>query len=457
MSPPVPRAVNVGPHRRHRRARRGALATAATLALAPALLPGLLPGLVTAPPGTLGATPVPAAPPVPGATVAAPAPAGLAAVTARGLLPTRGPAPTRPPEGYAPPASWPELATVYGFAAQVVAPRCDLDPLVLAAMAQVGTQRPGGPQVDADHRAAPPVLGSPGRGARRAPDTDAGLLDGDPTTDRAVGPLGFAVPVWEAAKLDGDGDGARDPQDLDDAALAAAHLVCTLGGATSGDRTPDLRDGLRAMWPSREYADAVLAWRDVIASTWVVPTLPAATVPTVTHLGASRTRHPGDGAGARHRSHARRAGTAGPTGAPPVPPGPPAAAGPRPHGAPPGAAPQPAHPEPEPEPATQPAPQPGPQPPATGPTPVPTPEPTLEPGPLPTPEPTPVPTPPAPPPAPELPEVLAGLLAGTCLLAVDPTSGLPVLPDPAVLASLGEEQLELLLDVCDLADEAQGT
>jgi membrane-bound lytic murein transglycosylase B len=61
------------------------------------------------------------------------------------------------------------------------------------------------------------------------PDSDGGALDGDAEVDRAVGPLQFIPQTWERWRADGDGDGATDPQDLDDAALAAAHYLCAAG------------------------------------------------------------------------------------------------------------------------------------------------------------------------------------------------------------------------------------
>ena len=60
-------------------------------------------------------------------------------------------------------------------------------------------------------------------------DSDGGRYDGDPVYDRAVGPMQFIPQTWERWKADGDGDGEYDPQDLDDAALAAAGYLCAYG------------------------------------------------------------------------------------------------------------------------------------------------------------------------------------------------------------------------------------
>lgn len=61
------------------------------------------------------------------------------------------------------------------------------------------------------------------------PDTDAGTLDGDTEWDRAVGPHQFIPTTWARFGVDGDGDGAADPQDIDDSALAAARYLCANG------------------------------------------------------------------------------------------------------------------------------------------------------------------------------------------------------------------------------------
>jgi membrane-bound lytic murein transglycosylase B len=60
-------------------------------------------------------------------------------------------------------------------------------------------------------------------------DTDRGVLDGDRTWDRAVGPMQFIPGTWEGQAVDADNDGMSDPSDIDDAALAAANYLCRGG------------------------------------------------------------------------------------------------------------------------------------------------------------------------------------------------------------------------------------
>ena len=66
-------------------------------------------------------------------------------------------------------------------------------------------------------------------------DTDGGRWDGDREYDRAVGPMQFIPGTWELWGADGDGDGVAEPQDLDDAALAAAGYLCAYGAHNSWD------------------------------------------------------------------------------------------------------------------------------------------------------------------------------------------------------------------------------
>lgn len=63
-------------------------------------------------------------------------------------------------------------------------------------------------------------------------DTDGGSLDGDPRWDRAVGPLQFIPSTWETWAADANGDGIADPNQIDDAALAAGRYLCHSGELT---------------------------------------------------------------------------------------------------------------------------------------------------------------------------------------------------------------------------------
>ncbi|WP_370289799.1 hypothetical protein [Nocardioides sp.] len=143
---------------------------------------------------------------------------------------------------------------------------CRLDWVVLAAVAAVdsdhGRGLPGGPvhTVAADGTVSPAIVGLPldGQGGRGlVDDTDAGALDGDERFDAPVGPFGLLPSTWTTVAVDADDDGVRNPQDLDDAALATAVLLCN-GGADLSQPLA-LRTSLGRLRAGTGYADAVLA------------------------------------------------------------------------------------------------------------------------------------------------------------------------------------------------------
>lgn len=80
---------------------------------------------------------------------------------------------------------------------------------------------------------------------------------GDARWDHAIGPLQFIPSTWREWRADGDGDGRRDPHDLDDAALAAARYLCAAGGDLS---TADgWTRAVLAYNHSRDYVELVAA------------------------------------------------------------------------------------------------------------------------------------------------------------------------------------------------------
>ncbi|TWJ11914.1 transglycosylase protein with SLT domain [Stackebrandtia albiflava] len=122
----------------------------------------------------------------------------------------------------------------YGHAEMVLKsarPACRLAWTTLAGIGSVETNHgtTGGTSLAADGRPAKPIRGpaldgTNGNGAH--PDSDGGELDDDTTWDRAVGPMQFIPETWDRWAADGDGDGVRDPNDIDDAAVAAGHYLC---------------------------------------------------------------------------------------------------------------------------------------------------------------------------------------------------------------------------------------
>ena len=141
-------------------------------------------------------------------------------------------------------------------------PTCALPWELLAAIGRVESDdgRAEGNHLNALGVASPGIVGVPldgRRGVALVADTDAGALDRDRRYDRAVGPMQFLPSTWNDVAIDADGDGVRNPQDVDDAALAAAVYLCAGDGnlaSAAGQRAAVLRYN-----HSADYARLVLA------------------------------------------------------------------------------------------------------------------------------------------------------------------------------------------------------
>jgi len=106
-------------------------------------------------------------------------------------------------------------------------PGCHLAWTTLAGVGWVESQHGtlGGLRLGADGRSSRQIDGPvlDGSGDVAAVPGDAG------SWQRATGPLQFIPSTWERWGSDGDGDGVADPQDIDDAAYAAARYLCASG------------------------------------------------------------------------------------------------------------------------------------------------------------------------------------------------------------------------------------
>ncbi|MFM6851431.1 MAG: lytic transglycosylase domain-containing protein [Terrabacter sp.] len=140
-------------------------------------------------------------------------------------------------------------------------PGCSLPWELIAAIGRVESDhgRAGGNSLDAQGVARPGIYGVAlnGKNATQAiADTDGGQYDDDARWDRAVGPMQFIPSTWSVVGVDGDSDGTRNPQDVDDAALATAVYLC------SGDDDLSQEKGQRASVyrynHSNDYVDLVL-------------------------------------------------------------------------------------------------------------------------------------------------------------------------------------------------------
>ncbi|MDH2414260.1 lytic transglycosylase domain-containing protein [Nocardioides sp. CER19] len=109
---------------------------------------------------------------------------------------------------------------------------CSLPWQLLAAIGRVESNhgRANGNRLSPTGIAQPGIFGKPLNGrasTSQIVDTDAGQYDGDTKYDRAVGPMQFIPSTWSTVGVDADGDGRRNPQDINDAALAAAVYLCS--------------------------------------------------------------------------------------------------------------------------------------------------------------------------------------------------------------------------------------
>ena len=118
----------------------------------------------------------------------------------------------------------------------------------------------GGAELSADGQVDPPILGialDGTNGTAAIGDTDGGEYDGDPGTDRAVGPMQFIPSTWVRWARDGNGDGEIDPQNMYDAAVAAAEYLCHSGPGLDTDE--GIRRAAFSYNQSSEYVELVLS------------------------------------------------------------------------------------------------------------------------------------------------------------------------------------------------------
>jgi len=113
-------------------------------------------------------------------------------------------------------------------------PACHMSWATLAGIGRIESNHGqyGGATLGENGRPSKPIVGVPlngSAGVKSVSDTDGGRFDGDPRVDRAVGPMQFIPSTWGRWAADANLDGVGDPQQIDDAALAAARYLCTGG------------------------------------------------------------------------------------------------------------------------------------------------------------------------------------------------------------------------------------
>lgn len=122
-------------------------------------------------------------------------------------------------------------------------PECGLTWWALAGIGRAESNhgRFRGAVLDATGTVSPPIIGVQlnGNGFAAIGDSDDGFFDGDTEWDRAVGVMQFIPGTWRGYAQDGNGDGKIDPQNVYDASLAAARLLCA--NARPDMKTPEGR------------------------------------------------------------------------------------------------------------------------------------------------------------------------------------------------------------------------
>jgi hypothetical protein len=217
----------------------------------------------------------------------------------------------------------------YQRAAQVINsadPSCRVSWQLIAAIGRVESDhgRYGGNTLSEDGKSTPGIFGIPldgSNGTARITDTDAGQYDDDRVYDRAVGPMQFIPTTWSVVGVDADGDDHRDPQDIDDAALASAVYLCS--GDEDLSTTAGQRSAVYRYNHSQEYVDLVLSIMNAYldgdfasvptgaAAPTVFAPISAQTVPAAPSKGSKTSRK---NAGDKASNGATTGGTGGSSG-----------------------------------------------------------------------------------------------------------------------------------------------
>ncbi|WP_168200345.1 lytic murein transglycosylase [Protaetiibacter larvae] len=214
-----------------------------------------------APPEPLPRWAPPVAPPVAAATPTGPGVAGLVDLEWLGAASDATGIPARALAAYA-------GAAIVKAAAM---PECRLSWATLAGIGAIESDhaRHGGSRLDETGTAVPPIFGVAldGDGVALIPDSDGGEIDGDPDGDRAVGPMQLIPQTWRNWHVDGNGDGIEDPQNIDDAVVAASNYLCR--ASTAFDTEEGWRTGVISYNSATDYvgrvARAAIRYGDAVA------------------------------------------------------------------------------------------------------------------------------------------------------------------------------------------------
>jgi hypothetical protein len=158
-------------------------------------------------------------------------------------------------------------------------PGCGVSWNLLAGIGRIESMHANGGATDSRGTALWPIYGPALDGSLPGNEVvvQGMASNGRPTYARAMGPMQFLPGTWSRFASDGDGDGKADPQNLFDAALAAARYLCS-GGLNLREQSQVLASVLRYN-NSMPYASNVLGWAAAYATGVVPVDLPPITGP----------------------------------------------------------------------------------------------------------------------------------------------------------------------------------
>ena len=142
-----------------------------------------------------------------------------------------------------------------------VYPDCGMGWNTLAGIGLVESDhgRHGGSTVGPDYRVSPDIFGVvlDGGQTEHIPDSDGGAIDGISDYDRAVRPMQLIPQTWASWPSDGNGDAVSDPQNIADAAIAAANHMCRASGGVT--TSAGWRDAIASYNSGGDYLRKVAA------------------------------------------------------------------------------------------------------------------------------------------------------------------------------------------------------
>ncbi|SEM72309.1 NlpC/P60 family protein [Streptacidiphilus jiangxiensis] len=139
---------------------------------------------------------------------------------------------------------------------------------LLAAIGEVESTQAAGSSIAANGDINPPIYGPVLDGSGVGGNTTAVYnttdaekqLDGGSTYARAMGPMQFMPATWISDGQDGNSDGARNPQNVFDAALTTATYLCGTG-TTDLSKPDQVNAAILRYNHSQAYVDEVLKWK----------------------------------------------------------------------------------------------------------------------------------------------------------------------------------------------------